>query len=275
MLATRVWALWKGSYIILTIYFLVLSGNAGNFIFNYGLSLIRGTVLLAQPPFTGCGVIPLSNVMWIPFTNTLGFETLSICLIVYKSWPLAKLRGVKTPLFSLLLEDGVAHYLCFLASKLFVVGCIFVPTVLSPIVLPASLPIPVAALTINRLLLRLQRIMLNDRQGLTDYTTTRSSTVRYGTGDSDEDGSRGIITVGGTNQAGRRMYARRPSDLENELFSLGGGDIEMSLSRKDGERHTAAAVRRRSVALPTSTTVGSLSNMDVSVLDSKPGHAVE
>jgi hypothetical protein len=273
MLSTRVWALWKGSYIILAIYILVLSGNAGNFLFTYGLALLNGTVLLQQSPFTGCGVIPNTNVIWIPFTNTLSFELLSIVLIVYKTWPMARLRGIKTPLFSLLLEDGVAHYLCFLASKLFVVGCIFVPTVLSSIVLPASLPIPVAALTINRLFLRLQRTMLNERPGLTEYTTTGVSTVRYATG-GDDDGGEGITTFGGSDQARRRIHAQRHPHLDDEVFSLGGGDIEMSSNKKDGGLHPIASTRRGSTILPMPTTSGSSSNMDVSVLDSTPHHTV-
>jgi hypothetical protein len=276
LLAARVWALWKGSYIILTIYFLILSSNFCNYLFTNGIGLIKGTIFLQQLPFTGCIIMPsVQSIIWIALGNGIGFETVSIGLIIYKTWPLARLRGVKTPLFSLVLEDGLAHYLCFVATKLVIAFGIGFPTAISPVVLPAAIPWPVVGVVVNRLFLRLQRIMLNKSSGATTHTVTEFFTTKYATSDRDEDGSKRITTVGGSDRAGRRMYARRPSDLENELFSLGGGDIEMSLSKKDGERHTSAAIRRRSVVLPTSTTVGSLSNMDFSVLESKPGHVVE
>ena len=195
--------------------------NVCNFLFTFGVDLIEGTVFLKQSPYTGCWVNPRYSVTWIAVANTLTFETLSIGLIVYKSWLIARLTGIKTPLFSLLLKDGLAHYLLFIASKLFVVGNIVVPTVVSAVALPASLPIPVAALAVNRLFFRLRRTMLHQTPGLTNYTTIGFSTLKHHTGVDDNDGKR-ITTIGGSDKAGRRMPSRRYSNPDYELFSIGG-----------------------------------------------------
>jgi hypothetical protein len=272
MLAIRVWALWKGSHIILTIYFLVLSGNVLNFLGIYGLSLIRGTILLYSPPYTGCIVIPNSNVMWITFTNTLVFEAFSISLIVYKSWPLARLRRVETPLFSMLLEDGIAYYLCFSASKLFIVVCVYVPSVVATVTLPAFISVSVGSLAVNRLFLRLQRTMLNKTSSLMEYTNTRISIARHHT-DGDGGGDDGITTSGGSGMAVRRVHSRRRSHIGDELFSLGEGDVEMSLTKK-GELHATDLTHHSSTILPASTASGSSNNVVVPVLDSKPYDAV-
>ena len=86
MLSTRVWALWRGYYIILSIYFLILAANIINYVFLYGIGLTKGTVILKQPPYIGCSVNPLLNTTWDGISIVLRFETLSVGLIFYKSW---------------------------------------------------------------------------------------------------------------------------------------------------------------------------------------------
>jgi hypothetical protein len=172
-LATRVWALWRGSRIVLTVYFLVLGTNFCNFVFTFGVDMIMGTVVINQSPYTGCRVNARYDVTWISIGNALVYETISIGLVVYKSWISARRIGIKTALSSLFFKDGVAHYSLFIASKLFVAGNVLFPTAVSAVALPVSLPIPVAALAVNRLFLRLRRTMLHPTPGLKNHTHTR------------------------------------------------------------------------------------------------------
>jgi hypothetical protein len=269
MLSTRVWALWRGYKIILTIFFLIVSANICNYLFTYGIAALKGTVVLNTLPYTGCFVIPLYNIFWVAFANGFAVETLSIGLIVYKSWRIHRLTGIKTPLFSLLLQDGLAHYISLIASKLFLIGAAYAPTTVSAVVLPSAFPFLIVALVVNRLFLRLRRTMLHQTSGVTDYTTVGFSAIGHST-----SGGKGIATVGGSDRGGRRVIAQRHSDLDGEFFSLGGGDVEMSLSKKDGELHHTASTRCSSTILPTPTRPESLSNVDASASGFKLHHVV-
>jgi hypothetical protein len=260
--------LWKGSYIILTIVFVVMAGNVFNFLILYGLSLLRGPILLYPAPYTGCMVLPNTNTLWITFASTLAFEALSTSLIIYKSWPLARLRGVQAPLFTLLWEDGIAYCLSLVASKLFVIACLYLPSVVATVEMPTCVCISVSSLVANRLILRLQATVLGKTSKWTDYTTAGFSIARNHTG------GREIITIGGSGKTGPRVHARRHSRLDNELLSLGGWDVELSLNRKEGGLHITDSTSRSSASLPTSTTSGSSSNMDVPIFESKPCDAV-
>jgi hypothetical protein len=274
ILTVRVWALWKGSYIILTILFLLLANNIMVFLLMYGLSLLRGTVVLYASPYTGCMVIPNSKILWIMFTSTLAFESLSTGLIVYKSWPLARRRDVEVPLFSLLLEDGIGYCLCLIASKLFVVGCLYVPSVVATVEIPASICISVSSVAANRLILRLQQTILKKSSNGAHDTTAGFSTARDYKGGDDGDGDKEIITFGGSDKNGRRVHARRHSHIDDELFSFGKGDVEMSFNKKGRELHATDSSHRTSTSFPTSTTSGSSSNMDVPAFESKQCDAV-
>jgi len=270
MLATRVWALWRGSYIILTIFFFIVFANFCNYLFTYGIALFQGTVILQTLPYTGCFVLPSYNVEWIGTPNCIAFETLSVGLIFYKTWAIRRLTGIKTPLFSLLLQDGLAHFLLFVAAHVILLGGMIVPTVVSDVVMPGDLPMAVVAVTVNRLFLRLRRTMLHQAPGSTGYITVAFSAIKHST----SGGGNGITIGGGNDKTGRRIHGRRYSDFDDEFSSLGGGDVEMSLSKKDGELHHTASTLRCSTILPTPTRLGSSSNADASVLDSKPYQAV-
>jgi hypothetical protein len=272
-LAIRVWALWKGSYIILTILFLLLANNIMVFLILYGLALLRGTVELNTSPYTGCTVIPNSKSLWIMFTSTLAFESFSTGLIVYKSWPVARLGGAVTPLFSLLLEDGIGYCLCFMASKLFVVGCIYVPSVVAAVSMPTSICISISSLAAHRLILRLQGTMMSQTSNETDYIGTGYSIARFHASGYD-DGGREIITIGSSGKTGRRVHARGHSHIDDKWFSLGEGDVEMSLNKKERELHATDSTDRSSAIFPISTTSGSSSNMVIPVFESKPCDAV-
>lgn len=254
--------------------FFIVSANICNFLFTYGISLIQGTVLLKQFPFTGCSVNPSFNASWSAVAICLTFETLSIVLIIYKSWRVARSTGIKTPLFTQLFNEGLGHYLLFVAAKLFVFGCVAAPTVISAVALPSFPHFLVIAVVVNRLFIRLRQTMLNQTPGLTNYTTNGVIVFNHGTG--EDDGRKGITTIGGSDKAGRRIQAQRHSHLDDELFSLpvDGEGVEMSLSEKDGELQPSDSTWHHSTVLPISTTSGSSSNVDVSALDSKPCDAV-
>lgn len=259
-LASRVYALWKGHYIVLTIFFLVMSANLCNFTFMYGIALYRGTPAVATLPFTGCLVIIKCSYLWVTFANTLLFEALSIGLIIYKAWPIARQRGIETPLFSLLLEDGIAYYLTFTISKLFTVGALYVPTPISMVVIPSYFAVLIAAMSINRLFIHLQEIMVN-KPTITDFTTGEISKYGYevGTGSSTSGGGssgpREVTTIGGTGPNGRiRARRHRPED---EIFT--GGEIEL---------HSALSHRiSGQIQSPTAESIAA-------TIDSGPRHVV-
>lgn len=256
-LASRIFALWRGNYIVLGILFLVMTANILNYLFIYGTALYKAVPFLGQPPFTGCALIAQSNVMWVMFANTLVFEALSIGLIIYKAWPIARQRGIQTPLFTLLLEDGIGYYLSFTVSKLFIVGAIYFPTSISNIILPSYFSVPVASVAINRLFIRLQRMMIK-RPALTEYTTANISTVHNTSSGSRSRSSGGgsapkdVVTIGGTG----RVRARRHHD---DVFS--NGDIELVTAE---DLHDAT--RRRDSTLAHTVTGESIAH----TIESKP-----
>lgn len=223
-LASRIFALWRGNYIVLGILFLVMTANILNYLFIYGGALYRAPVKLGQAPFTGCCLVAQSNVMWVVFANTLSFEALSIGLIIYKAWPIARQRGIQTPLFTLLLEDGIGYYLSFTVSKLFIVGAIYFPTPISNVILPSYFSVPIASMAVNRLFIRLQRVMVQGPT-FTEYTTANIATFHITSNESRSGSSGGgsvpkeVITIGGTG----RVRARRHHD---DVFSE--GDIELA-----------------------------------------------
>lgn len=237
-LANRVYALWKGNYIVLAIFFLIMSANILNYLFIYGTALYRGSPVISKPPFTGCAVILNSSLLWISFANTLTFEAVSISLVVYKAWPMARQRDVETPIFSLLLEDGVGYFLAFTASKLFTVGAVYAPTPISPVVLSSYPSFSVAALAINRLFIRLQRATVM-RSMTTQFTGASFSIAKY---DSSyyTRGSRfprKNTTVGGTDSSQTRrdhqddLLSRRSVELYT------AEDLHMATTRRDSTQH--------------------------------------
>ena len=214
-----------------------MSANFLNYFFIYGTALARGTPVVSQLPYTGCAFVLNSPVLWIVFANTLIFEAISISLIIYKAWPIARQSGIQTPVFSLLLEDGIAYYLAFTASKLFTVGAIYVPTPISFVVLSSYPSVPVAALSINRLFIRLQRVMIN-KPTITNFTSADFSTAKYGTSSGTaSSGPKEVTTFGGSGPAGR-IRARRHQNGD-DVFTE--GDIELyspheaEHERRDGE----------------------------------------
>ncbi|KIM27153.1 hypothetical protein M408DRAFT_174037 [Serendipita vermifera MAFF 305830] len=249
-LASRVYALWKGKYIVLTIFFLVLAANISNYLFIYGGALYKGTPLVSQPPFAGCAFVLKSNILWIVFANTLIFEAISISLIVYRAWPMARQRDVETPLFSLLLEDGVGYFLAFTASKLFTVGAMYVLTPISFVVLSSYPSVAVAALAVNRLFIRLQRATVI-QPTTTEFNNNNFSIAKYYSSD-DTSGSsvpRGIVTIGGTG----RIRARRHH--QDELFSDGSvelctpGDVHVASTRRNSLATSVHAAEKMNTGL--------------------------
>ncbi|KIM27148.1 hypothetical protein M408DRAFT_173989 [Serendipita vermifera MAFF 305830] len=266
-LASRVYALWKGNYIILTVFFLVMFANILNYWFIYGTALYKGFPILNQPPFTGCVFAASSNILWVTFANTLTFEALSIGLIIYKAWPIARQRGIATPLFSLLLEDGVGYYLAFTTSKLFTVGAIYAPTVVTPVILPSYFAVPVAALSINRLFIRLQRIMI-DKPVVTNFNSADFSTgkpeTRSGT-NGEPATPRDVVTIGGTGRRREKYSEADPlSDMEIELGSARDRQLDVPmLPRHDRNESSGSEL----VETP-------MTDSFTFTIDSKLGHVV-
>ncbi len=263
-LSSRVYALWKGHWIILTVYFLVMCGNIANYLFIFGGAMYHGVPYTLQQPFTGCGIILTSPIMWVIFANTLTFEALSIGLIVYKAWPIARQRGIQTPLFTLLLEDGIGYYLTFTASKLCIVGAIYAPTALSPVVLPTFFSVPVAAIAINRLFIRLQRIMFS-KQTTTSFTLTNFSTLHYPPTHSGSGGGRGsgnsgpkeITTFGGSDPSGqRRRLQQQQRDQKRERDEIFSDVDDIELSSGDELRRTSSTHQGTTLSkIPTGESV--------------------
>ena len=149
------------------------------FIINVGLYTCSSAYLVATshyagapPPFTGCQPSSIFKYEYAFFAVSIGFETMVIILIVIKSYPIVRLRGVKAPLYSLLFEDSVAFFCAILISQLFTFVPQFSPTLVTLPILESSPCILVMGIACNRLLLRAQRLLQNRGSDLPNSATS-------------------------------------------------------------------------------------------------------
>lgn len=166
----RVYALWNRDKWVLTgvliLCFLHVVCYAAISCYTFATSV----VIPASPPFTGCMVTFGFDKIWISFVAALLFETVVISLIVYKTWFFATQGDIRTPLFTMLFTDGVVYYLVMIASQILGLMCFLVPSALVIPVLRSYSQFSIAGVICNRLLARLQRLLLNRSKGQTGFS---------------------------------------------------------------------------------------------------------
>jgi hypothetical protein len=245
---TRVYALWDRDRRILVLSLLGFALNIGCFVILSSYSIAKGVTFANIPPFTGCTSFPGNGPTWIIFAMCLGFETMIVCLTVYKSWSVAVQRGIKTPLYTLILQDGVAYYIIIILSQVLTITALYVP---SPITGPIAQSFPsiaVSGIACNRLFTRLQRLLLEKsaiQSGFPaeDFATSSSPQISYGGGITTKQRSPSPQLK---RQSKEEISQRRRSSQGTRLSkhvrssnSVGSGDIGMGrvsgTSRKSQE----------------------------------------
>ena len=127
--------------------------------------------MVQLPPFTGCMTLPGYDKVWLSFIASLGFEIMIIFLTVYQSWSIASQKGIRTPIYTMLLEDGLSYFLIIVASQLMSFIGIMVPSALAIPLLGSYPSVPIAGVACSRLFIRLQRLLLRKDKWKGDFST--------------------------------------------------------------------------------------------------------
>jgi hypothetical protein len=141
-----------------------------------------------RPPFTGCEVTITFEHTYVLFLTGILFETCMVVLTIIRSYPIAQAsrNGTpRSPLWTLLLQDGILYYASIIGVQIFTVVLSklpqnnkhSVPAILS------YLPFVVPGIACNRLFIRLQTALLI-KEG-TIIETTHSITPGDDTGSSE------------------------------------------------------------------------------------------
>jgi len=172
ILLSRVYAVWNRSRHIFLICLCGYILNVGLYIGSSAYLVTTSRAITAPLPFTGCQLSPSFRYEYASIIVSIIFETMVILLIIIKSYPIVRLRGVKAPLYSLLFEDGVAFYCAILVAQVLILFCILSPSLVTFPILGSSLSIFIIGVACNRLLLRSQRLLQNRGSGLpTSFTS--------------------------------------------------------------------------------------------------------
>lgn len=184
---TRVYALWHQDIWILVFSLLGFSLNIGCYVLLSSYSMAKGSTSPNIPPFTGCTTFPGYNRTWSIFITCLSFETMIVCLTVYKSWSVAVQRGIRTPLYNLVLGDGIVYYIIIMLSQILTIAALYIPSSMTGPIAGSSPTIAVCGIACNRLFTRLQRLLLS--KGVIqssfpteDFATSSSPQISYGGG---------------------------------------------------------------------------------------------
>jgi hypothetical protein len=159
----RVRAMWKhsqGATIAITLLCIL---NVSNFTITMPYGLITATFGPATFPFTGCTFVPSFRHQYVGFTTCIAFETLVIALTVIGLSSFLHGPHMRLPLVSLLMQDGLIYYFCIISIHflLFFTG-IFANVTWSLPFAMTSPAIAVAGVACNRMLLRLQNVLLSN-----------------------------------------------------------------------------------------------------------------
>lgn len=159
----RVYALWNRSMTALIICSTTFFLNVGSFLAILAYFYAIGKYAPAGSPFLGCLPTAIAHVnIYIVSGTSIAFETIVILLIVVRSYPIVRLRGVKSPLYTLIFEDGLVYYCAIALSQ--VVALVYGFKATLPMLFIVRWPFsqPVIGIACHRLLLHPQPLLRGD-----------------------------------------------------------------------------------------------------------------
>ncbi|PVG00133.1 hypothetical protein CPB86DRAFT_669168, partial [Serendipita vermifera] len=154
---SRVVALWSRSRVVKVVATILALVN----ILGFAIAGIRtwatASMRSQTSPFTGCSAIPRMmdikiNLLVIP---AFAFETYAVVLTFVKVYSMAREAGVRLPILTVILSDGIAYYMAIIVFQ----GLTFASSyprnvsMLLPVVM-------VSAIACNRLFIRLQGVLV-------------------------------------------------------------------------------------------------------------------
>jgi hypothetical protein len=214
-LLSRVYALWNLSRRVLVVCLCAFILHTTSYLVFTAYVLSLSSATGSTPPFRGCNLVTSFSGTYGCFLISIAFETVVLFLIVIKSYPIVRLRGVKAPLYSLLFEDDLAFYCVMLVAQILTLAAMFSPSLVTAPMLMSGLSFFVMGVACNRLLLRLQRLLLDRGSGFSNSYTSR----------------------GVTNAADITIEFRNRHDSTKD-------DLEVATTRKEEEIQTQAKTQR-------------------------------
>jgi hypothetical protein len=181
----RIRALWYHLRQVVTAVTLLCIGNILTFIITIAYGLATATIGPATYPFTGCFFNPSFRRQYISFITSIVFETVIITLTIIRVWSVMYDGQRRLPLFTLLIQDGLLYYISIMCIHFIVLFTGLFADFTVALAIFGSLPsIAVAGVACNRMLLRLQGILLasdiiSSDIGMTDVDV--SARIRTGT----------------------------------------------------------------------------------------------
>ncbi|KIM31962.1 hypothetical protein M408DRAFT_241477 [Serendipita vermifera MAFF 305830] len=168
---TRVYALWNRDRRVLVVTLLGFFIHITVYIVIACTAYATGSILPVNPPFTGCFIIPGNDTLWVIFIPNIAFETMIVVLTVYKSWSIAVQSGIRTPVFTMLMSDGLIYYWIIMAAHILSFVCMKVPSSMTLPIIGSYPSITVTVVACGRLFARLQRLLLSKSKGQSGFTT--------------------------------------------------------------------------------------------------------
>lgn len=157
-----------------------LIGNIATYFTLVPYTFLKGQIIPSSPPFIGCILMPGYDKTWIIITTGISYETIIIGLTIYQSWSVARQSGVRTPLYTLILGDGIIYYMFIMASQILTLITSSTHTPISLALAAASPSVPVTGIACSRLFTRLQCHLIQKNQGVTSLGMETSAGISFG-----------------------------------------------------------------------------------------------
>jgi hypothetical protein len=160
-MSLRLRALWDHSRRVVTIVTTLCVLNVLTFVVTISYGLATATIKPASPPSTGCSFIPSFRHQYISFITAIVFETIVIALTVIRVWSISCDQHLRLPLLDILMQDGIIYYISANSINFIVLFTGLYADFTIALAIFGSLPaVAVAGVACNRMLLRLQSVLL-------------------------------------------------------------------------------------------------------------------
>jgi hypothetical protein len=153
--------MWKHSQRVTTAVTTLSIINVLTFIITMLCTLVTATFGPATFPITGCTLVPSFGLQYITFITCVVFETAVIVLTAIRLSTMIHGHQMRMPLISLLMQDGLIYYIVIASMHFLLLFSAILPGFsLASSFFQSSLAIAVAGVACNRMLLRLQSVLL-------------------------------------------------------------------------------------------------------------------